>query len=130
MNSTISKSKIPVMYLFFGVLTTIVNIVTYIFFSEFCGINYLISNIIAWFISVVFAYVTNRKWVFESKSNKILKEFTLFLGGRASSGVMDTALLFIAVDLLNFNDLISKIAIGIIIVIVNYIFSKYIVFKK
>jgi putative flippase GtrA len=107
-----------------------VNIATYFFLAEFCGINYLISNIIAWFISIVFAYMTNRRWVFESKSKKIFQEFSLFISGRLLSGIMDTVLLFISVSLLGSNDLISKIVIAIIVVIVNYIFSEYIVFKK
>lgn len=118
------------MFIIFGVLTTIVNIFAYVFFVEFFEINYLISNIIAWFISIVFAYITNRKWVFESKSKKILNEFILFLSGRISSGIIDSLLMFISVDIFVFNDLISKIVIGIIVVIFNYIFSKFIVFKK
>jgi len=130
LNSKLSKNKTPIMFIIFGVLTTIVNIFAYVFFVEFFEINYLISNIIAWFISIVFAYITNRKWVFESKSKKILNEFILFLSGRISSGIIDSLLMFISVDIFVFNDLISKIVIGIIVVIFNYIFSKFIVFKK
>lgn len=118
------------MFLFFGLLTTIVNIATYVIFAEFFGINYLISNIIAWFISIIFAYITNRKWVFESKSKKIVKEFALFISGRLLSGIMDTLLMFIFVDLFLFNDLISKIVVGVLVVIVNFVFSKFIVFKN
>ncbi len=116
-------------YVVFGTLTTIVNIVVY-FALEFIGVNYIISNIIAWFLSVLFAYVTNRIWVFESRSPDILKEMTLFFSGRIFSGVLDTALLYLFVDILTLGNTFSKIAVEIIITILNYLLSKLIVFKE
>ena len=115
-------------YVVFGTLTTIVNVVVY-FALEYIGINYIISNIIAWFLSVLFAYVTNRIWVFESKSPNILKEMVLFFSGRIFSGVLDTALLYLFVDILTLGNTFSKIAVEIIITILNYLLSKLIVFK-
>ena len=115
-------------YVVFGTLTTIVNIVVY-FALEYIGVNYIISNIIAWFLSVLFAYVTNRIWVFESKSPDILKEMVLFFSGRIFSGVLDTALLYLFVDILTLGNTFSKIAVEIIITILNYLLSKLIVFK-
>lgn len=91
--------------------------------------NYLISNIIAWFFSVLFAYITNRIWVFESKSPEILKEMSLFFGGRIFSGVVDTVLMYLFIDVLVIGDFISKIVVQVIVIILNYIFSKLIVFK-
>ena len=79
-------TKELIAYVFFGVLTTIVNFITYFLFASVFGINYLISNIIAWFVSVLFAYITNRIWVFESKDDNIIKEALLFYGGRVFSG--------------------------------------------
>ncbi|MDO5811221.1 MAG: GtrA family protein [Methanobrevibacter sp.] len=117
------------LYVVFGTLTTIVNIVVY-FALEFIGVNYIISNIIAWFLSVLFAYVTNRIWVFESRSPDILKEMTLFFSGRIFSGVLDTALLYLFVDILTLGNTFSKIAVEIIITILNYLLSKLIVFKE
>lgn len=117
------------LYVVFGTLTTIVNIVVY-FALEFIGVNYIISNIIAWFLSVLFAYVTNRIWVFESKSPDILKEMVLFFSGRIFSGVLDTALLYLFVDILTLGNTFSKIAVEIIITILNYLLSKLIVFKE
>lgn len=117
------------LYVVFGTLTTIVNIVVY-FALEFIGVNYIISNIIAWFLSVLFAYVTNRIWVFESKSPDILKEMTLFFSGRIFSGVLDTALLYLFVDILTLGNTFSKIAVEIIITILNYLLSKLIVFNE
>jgi putative flippase GtrA len=119
-----------ILYLFFGILTTAVNIGAYLLFTRIFYIDYILSNILAWFISVVFAYITNRIWVFESKRNNILLEFLLFTNGRILSGSMDSILLYIFVGLLIWDDLISKIIIGIMVVITNYLFSKLIVFKE
>ncbi|MBQ6219913.1 MAG: GtrA family protein [Methanosphaera sp.] len=116
-------------YVVFGVLTTVVNVVVYVLFANYLGINYLVSNVIAWFLSVLFAYITNRKWVFESKSSNIIKECGLFFGGRLFSGVVDTGLMYVFIDLLSIGDFISKIVIQIIVVILNYVISKLIVFK-
>lgn len=119
-----------ILYVFFGVLTTVVNIVVYFFFENVLGVNYLISNIFAWFFSVLFAYITNRIWVFESKNSNILKEMSLFFGGRIFSGAVDTALMYLFIDILMIGDFISKIIIQVIVVILNYVFSKLIVFKN
>ena len=117
------------LYVVFGTLTTLVNLVVY-FVLEHLGVNYIISNIIAWFLSVLFAYVTNRIWVFESKSPNILKEMVLFFGGRIFSGALDTALLYVFIDLLLINNTISKIAVEIIITILNYVLPKLIVLNE
>ncbi|MBE6501794.1 MAG: GtrA family protein [Methanobrevibacter thaueri] len=118
-----------VLYVVFGAFTFFVNIIVYFFFEDVLGVNYLISNIIAWFFSVLFAYITNRIWVFESKSPDILKEMSLFFGGRIFSGVVDTALMYLFIDVLTIGDTISKIVVQIIVIVLNYIFSKLIVFK-
>ena len=116
-------------YVVFGVLTTLVNIVVYFVFAHLLGVNYLISNVVAWFLSVLFAYVTNRRWVFESKSENILKECGLFFGGRLFSGMVDTGLMWLFIDVLTLNDGISKIVIQVIVVVLNYVISKLVVFK-
>lgn len=126
----LNENKEIVLYLIFGVLTTLVNIVSYLFFSKTCGINNLLSNIMAWFFSIVFAYVTNRILVFESKNERILHEFALFIGGRGLSGFLDSFLFYILVVLLMFNDIVSKIFINIIVIIINYVLSKKIIFKE
>lgn len=116
-------------YLVFGVLTTLVNFVVYIFFTKICGVNYVISNILAWFLSVLFAYITNRIWVFESKNSNVLKECMLFYSGRLFSGILDTGLMVLFIEIFTMGDLISKVIIQIIVIIINYVFSKWIVFK-
>ena len=118
-----------ILYVVFGAFTFFVNVIVYFVFENLLGVNYLISNIIAWFFSVLFAYITNRIWVFESKSPEILKEMSLFFGGRIFSGVVDTVLMYLFIDVLVIGDFISKIFVQIMVIILNYIFSKLIVFK-
>ena len=110
-----------ILYVVFGAFTFFVNIISYFIFESVLGINYLISNVMAWFLSVLFAYITNRKWVFESKSPNILKECGLFFGGRIFSGVVDTVLMFLFIDVLVIGDVISKIVVQVIVIILNYI---------
>ena len=115
-------------YVVFGALTTLVNIVVYFLLSRL-GINYLVSNVFAWFFSVLFAYVTNRRWVFESKGTNTLKECSLFFSGRIFSGVVDTALMWLFIDMLTIGDMVSKVVIQVIVIVLNYVISKWIVFK-
>lgn len=118
-----------ILYIIFGVLTTLVNILVYYFFTKIILVNYIISNILAWVFSVFFAYVTNRIWVFESKNDNIIKECFLFFGGRLFSGVVDTGLMYLFIDILSIGDFISKIVIQVIVVVLNYVLSKLVVFK-
>jgi len=129
MSDWIKIDRELILYVVFGAFTFFVNLISYFFFANMLGINYLISNAIAWFLSVLFAYITNRIWVFESKSPNILKEMSLFFGGRIFSGVVDMLLMYTFIDLLVFDSSISKIIVQIIVIILNYIFSKLIVFK-
>lgn len=122
-----------IMYVLFGVFTTIVNIVIFWLFADVIGIYYLIANMAAWLGAVLFAYVTNRKWVFKSKKSgfkNIFKEMVLFIAGRLLSGVGDMIILYIFVDLLKLGNLPGKIASQIFVVIFNYVFSKLIIFKS
>ncbi len=128
-----SKYKEVILYLFFGVLTTVVSFVSYYLCSELLHIHYLISNIISWIFAVIFAYITNRIWVFESKSTglkAIFKEMFAFVNCRLLSGVIDMVVMFLLVDSLNINDLYAKLFTQVIVVILNYVFSKLIIFKK
>ena len=126
-------NKETISYVIFGILTTIVNLISYYFFSNIININYLISNTISWIISVVFAYITNKFYVFNSKDKKkdvMVKEFIKFVNCRLTSGVIEILLLFLLVDIMKINDIISKLAIGVIVVVLNFIFSKIFVFQK
>ena len=126
-------NKETISYVIFGILTTIVNLISYYFFSNIININYLISNTISWIISVVFAYITNKFQVFNSKDKRkdvMVKEFIKFVNCRLTSGVIEILLLFLLVDMMKVNDIISKLAIGVIVVVLNFIFSKIFVFQK
>lgn len=127
------KYKEFINYLIFGLLTTIVNILSYELFTKIFNLNYLISTIIAWGVSVIFAYVTNKIFVFESKTNaKIekIKEVISFIGFRILSGIIDIIFMYITVDIFDFNDSLMKIVSNVVIIILNYLFSKLFIFKE
>lgn len=130
MKNIIQKNKEIIIYLVFGVLTTVVNIVVYYIFSNLLHMNYLFSNAMAWFLSVLFAYVTNRKYVFDSKNNQIIKEAISFFGSRLATGIMDMMLMWFLVNFNIVNDVVAKVVVNVIVVILNYILSKLVVFKK
>ena len=130
MKNIIQTNKEIIMYLVFGVLTTVVNIVVYYIFSNLLHMNYLFSNAMAWFLSVLFAYVTNRKYVFDSKNNQIIKEAISFFGSRLATGIMDMMLMWFLVNFNIVNDVVAKVVVNVIVVILNYILSKLVVFKK
>ena len=130
MKNIIQKNKEIIMYLVFGVLSTVVNIVVYYIFSNLLHMNYLFSNAMAWFLSVLFAYVTNRKYVFDSKNNQIIKEAISFFGSRLATGIMDMMLMWFLVNFNIVNDVVAKVVDNVIVVILNYILSKLVVFKK
>lgn len=123
------KNKEIINYIIVGVLTTFVSIGSYWLF-RFVIKNYVILSIISWILAVSFAYVTNRKYVFESKDPNILEEVTKFFGSRLFTLGVEVTLMILFVSILNINDMISKIMLQIIILILNYIFSKVFVFKN
>lgn len=125
-------NKETILYVIFGILTTIVNLIAYYLFSNIININYLISNAIAWIISVVFAYITNKFFVFNSSyinKDVIIEEFIKFMNCRLISGLSEVVLLFLFVDLLLINDIVAKLIIGVLVALINFIFSKVFIFK-
>ncbi len=127
------KYRSIITYLVFGVLTTVVNYLVYYPLYNAAGLSAAISNSVSWVAAVVFAYFTNKLFVFESKTweaKVALPEFLKFVGLRLASGVAETGLLLVFVDLLRFNGNIWKIITSILVVILNYVFSKFLVFKK
>ena len=126
-----TKYREMILYLFFGGCTTLVNIVSYYICSRI-GMGTALSTVIAWVLSVLFAYVTNRKYVFESKAFgfvPILKEIAGFFLCRLATGLLDLAIMVVFVDFLHFNDMIIKILSNIIVIILNYAASKLLIFK-
>lgn len=124
------KYKEIINYGIFGVLTTLVNIISYFVLAKIFGIQYLISNIIAIVLSILFAYITNRIFVFESKNKNILKELILFFYYRLISSIIDMSIMYIFVSVLKFDDMIIKIVSNIIVILLNYVFSKLFIFKN
>ena len=129
-----SKKKEIILYLIFGVLTTVVSLAAYYlctitFLNPNNAIEIQIANIISWIICVTFAFFTNRKYVFESKED-IKKEGIKFYISRLSALLIDVVMIFIFVSLLKINDKIIKLVNQVIIIIFNYIASKLFVFKK
>lgn len=127
------KYKDIVWYMFFGVCTTVVNIVVYWLFAHLLKQEVLVSTIIAWFLAVLFAYITNRKWVFHSENvrmKEIMKEMLSFFSCRLATGVVDWLCMWLFVDILSFNDVFIKFVANIVVIILNYIASKLIIFKK
>lgn len=147
-------------YVIFGVLTTVVNLVTFyitkkifisigwdgVFNAVFTsagsekilallgkGTDYLDATVIAWVVAVIFAFITNKLIVFESKSWKPSvagKEFAAFIGARIFSLLVELLFMFVTVTLLSINEFIAKIFVQIIVVILNYVFSKLLIFKN
>jgi len=124
------KYKEIINYLIFGGLTTLISIVTYALFAKVFNIDYLISNVLSWIIAVLFAYITNKIFVFESKSKKNIKEITSFFFFRIVSLLIEMIILYIFVDMLHIDDLVTKIIAQIIVIVSNYVFSKVFVFNK
>ncbi len=147
--------KEPIAYIFFGVLTTLVNILAYYLCSDVLGIYYLLANVIAWVTSVLFAFVTNKLFVFESKSwtrKIVVAEMGGFFLARVATGVLDMALMWLLMDIaqmdkIDFSTLISeggdwvimsgisgemlaKILVNVVVIVLNYVASKLWIFRK
>lgn len=120
-------------YGFFGALTTLVNIVAYWLCAHPLSMGTLPANVLAWVAAVLFAYVTNRKWVFHSQATgtrEILRELVSFFACRLATGIMDWVIMFVCVDVLHFNDMVIKVLSNILVIILNFVFSKLLVFRK
>ena len=120
-------------YLIFGVLTTVVNYLVYLPVYNLLGLSAALSNAIAWVVAVAFAYLTNKPFVFKSHDwsrATVIPELTKFVSCRIASGAMETVILLITVDLLGWNGNIWKLLTQVLVVILNYVFSKLIVFRK
>lgn len=115
-------------YLIFGVGTTIINILTFGLLN-YTGIDFRICNLIAWVISVLFAFYTNKKYVFHSNNDTKKEEIYFFISRIISLGI-EMVLLMLLIDIFIINNLIAKIITNILIVIINYLLSKFVIFKK
>ncbi len=132
------KYKEIINYLIFGGLSTVVNLVSYYIAAEIIGIDKVLSSGISWFLAVLFAYITNKYFVFNEKENLekqskkgLLKEAISFFGARIVTGALcDIGTFALMINVLNIDSNISKLVTQVMVVILNYIFSKLIIFRK
>jgi len=147
------KYKEYVLYLVFGGLTTVVSWGSYSIFTLLfrnitaqlgifglkISVQILLANVLSWILAVLFAFVTNKLWVFESKSWRgkvVLPELAKFVGARLLTGVIEIVLVPLLVSIglnqtiFGIEGALSKILVSIIVIILNYFFSKFLIFKK
>jgi len=127
------KYQDMILYVFFGALATLVNTASYYLCYNIIGMSNVPSVIIAWLLAVVFAFFTNKLWVFKSKSfaPDVLKhEIPTFFGARLLTGLLDLGIMYLAVDVLHGNGTVWKLISNILVIILNYVASKLIIFKK
>ena len=120
-------------YLFFGGLTTVVNYLVYLPCYNLLALSATVSNIIAWVVAVAFAYLTNKPFVFKSHDwsmKTVGPELAKFVGCRIGSGLLETAIIFVTVDWLQGNGNLWKLVTSVLVVILNYVASKLLVFRK
>ncbi|MFK4567433.1 GtrA family protein [Enterococcus sp. UD-01] len=120
-------------YLFFGAATTLVNMGVFFICTNLFAIDYKISNAIGWFLSVLFAFFTNKYFVFSSKHENIggfLKEMLLFYWYRVLSFVIDMGMMIVMIDYLHISDFWAKLITQVVVIVLNYFFSKFFIFKK
>ena len=127
------KYRNLLVYVLFGILTTVVNYLVYLPLYNLCHLSAGLSNIAAWLAAVLFAFFTNKPFVFKSKSwssETVIPELLRFVGCRAVSGLLETGLLVALVDILGLNGNIVKVVLGILVFALNYIASRWLVFRK
>ena len=122
-----------ILYLFFGGLTTLINYLAYLPCYNMLDLSAAASNVIAWAVAVAFAYLTNKPFVFHSHDwtvKTVVPELTKFVGSRVASGALETGIIFLTVDYLAWNGNVIKLVTSVLVVVINYIASKLLVFRK
>ena len=122
-----------ILYVVFGALTTLVNTAAYGLCFNMLGIPNVPSTVIAWMLAVAFAFITNKLWVFESRSfdaKTLRHEIPSFFGARLLTGLLDVGIMYAAVDVLGWNALVWKLISNGIVIILNYIASRLVIFSK
>ena len=132
LSELLQRYKSQLLYLFFGGCTTLVNLVVYALCAHMANLSTALSTIIAWVAAVLFAYITNRTWVFESRASTVpdlLREIGSFFLCRLATGLLDLAIMYVCVDRLGLPDLLVKLLSNAVVVVLNYVFSKLIIFS-
>jgi len=129
----IGKYRDMILYIFFGGCTTLINILVYFVCARAFSMGTAAANIAAWVLSVLFAYATNRTWVFHSTERSfsgILREMAGFFASRAATGALDIGVMYLSVDIMHFPDMAMKIISNIVVIVLNYVLSRLLVFRK
>ena len=125
--------KEAISYIIFGVLTTAINMICYAGLTKLLGMDYKLATTLAWMISVIFAFITNKLYVFNSRNKDftaVIKEFASFIFFRLLSYFLDLLTMILCVEVLKIDDFIAKIAANILVIALNYFASKYVIFKR
>lgn len=127
------KYKSFIMYAVFGVLTTVINMASYYVLYNTLSWSNLASTALAWLIAVIFAFITNKKWVFDSQSMEVkvlLYELFSFFLCRIATGAFDMVVMYVAVDVMHANEMFWKLTANVLVILLNFVASKLIIFKK
>ena len=133
MRALFEKYRELILYVFFGGLTTLVDWGSYWVMTDLLRVDYMAAAFLSQVISILFAYVTNRRFVFESRVHgaaAIVAEMVKFFGARGASLLLNMLVMYVGVDMLHMNDKLIKVMASVLVVIANYIFSKLFVFRK
>lgn len=131
-NPFYKKNKEILLYLFFGGLSFIVSVATYALFNVPMKMDALIANVLSWIITVMFAFLTNRVWVFASPTDNIkdfMKQMLSFYSGRIITLVIEETILLVFINMLGFGSLLVKIVAQVVVILLNYVISKLFIFK-
>ncbi len=127
------KYRSPILYVFFGGCTTLINWAAYYLLYSVAGVRNVPSTVIAWILAVAFAFITNKLWVFDSRAfdkKTLLREIWTFTAARLATGVLDVVVMYFAVDVFALNANVWKLLSNVVVIVLNYVFSKLIVFKR
>ena len=134
MQEFLRKHREIIAYLIVGVLTTVVSWIVYALLRIVMDMNdplqVQIAVFMRWFAGVLFAYFTNRKYVFQSRDPKMLFEFLKFVGSRVTTLLSDMFIMWLMVSVLGINDWIATLTSAVVVTVLNYVFSKLLVFRK
>ena len=127
------KHRGLILYVLVGALTTLVNMAAYWLCFNMLGIPNVSATVTAWILAVSFAFITNKVWVFESRSfdgKTLWREIPAFFGARLLTGLLDVGIMYAAVDMLGWNALVWKLISNVIVIVLNYVASKLVIFRK
>ena len=133
MKKAFLKYREIILYIFFGGCTTIINVILYYISTRWMGIGIVGSTLLAWWVSVLFAYITNRILVFRSHNKEIraiVFELAFFVACRLLTGVLDLLIMYLFVEQFGWQDMIMKLLSNLIVILTNYIASRLLIFRK